>query len=59
MYNSPWVTVDYAYGVIMVATYVVFSVVVTIGGMMDLVYMFRELKNAVVDETDDGRVIKK
>lgn len=33
-----------------------FAIVVIIGGFGDLRYLFRELRNAEVDETDDGRV---
>ena len=34
-----------------------FAIVVVIGGIGDLRYLFRELRQAEVDETDDGRVM--
>ena len=58
MYESAWVTIAYVFTAIMVPAYLLFTVVVTVGGIIDLVYMFRELNKEVVDETDDGRVIK-
>jgi hypothetical protein len=36
----------------------VFIIMCIIGGFVDLMYLFQSLKKAVVDETDDGRVIK-
>ena len=33
-----------------------FAIVITIGGLRDLRYLFRELRESEVDETDDGRV---
>ena len=58
MYNSPLVTVTYVFVVTAIIAFVGFSIVVTIGGIFDLVYMFRELEKEVVDEADDGRVVK-
>jgi len=34
----------------------VFTVVVIIGGISDLKYLFQALKDERIDETDDGRV---
>ena len=34
----------------------VFTVVVIIGGISDLKFLFKSLREADVDETDDGRV---
>ena len=36
--------------------FIIMSVVVTIGGIYDLKYLFKTLKEQAVDETDDGRV---
>jgi len=36
---------------------VIFTVVVIVGGLFDLRFLFKALKEEVVDETDDGRVI--
>lgn len=35
-----------------------FTITAAIGGAFDLKYMFRELRQKTVDETDDGRVIQ-
>lgn len=35
---------------------VLFTVVVIVGGCFDLRYLFRALKEELVDETDNGRV---
>jgi len=58
MYNSSWVMVTYVFVATAIIAFIGFSIVVTIGGIFDLVYMFKELKSEVVDESDDGRVIK-
>jgi hypothetical protein len=58
MYNSPWVTISYVFCAASVVLYVIFTIVVTIGGALDLVFMFRQLKTEVVDERDDGRVVE-
>ena len=58
MYDSLLVPITYVFVVAAIIAFVGFSIVVTIGGVFDLVYMFKELKTEVVDETDDGRVVK-
>ena len=35
--------------------YVGFYIVITIGGFFDLLYLFKSLKEEVVDAADDGR----
>lgn len=59
MYDSPLVTATYVYVSVSIAAFLGFTIVVTIGGIFDLIYMFRELETEILDETDDGRVIKK
>ena len=58
MYDSPWVGFCYIFTAVSVLLYIGFTIVVTIGGLKDLVYLFKELKSEVLDETDDGRVIQ-
>ena len=58
MYDSPLVTVVYSIVVTGIVAFIGFTVVVTIGGIYDLIYLFRELNEEVLDETDDGRVHK-
>ena len=58
MYDSLLVPITYIFVAAAIIAFVGFSIVVTIGGIFDLVYMFKELKTEVVDETDDGRVVK-
>jgi hypothetical protein len=58
MYDSPWVTFCYIFSAVSIVLYLGFTVVVTIGGIIDLVYMFKQLESSQVDETDDGRVVK-
>ncbi len=38
--------------------FVIFTIVMSIGGFIDLRYLFKELKSAPFDEKDDGRVIE-
>ena len=40
-----------------VATTIGVTFVVIFGGLFDLKFLFRALKEEVVDETDDGRVV--
>jgi hypothetical protein len=55
MYDSPLVMITYVFVSVAIIAFVAFSVVVTIGGIFDLLFMFRELKASELDETDDGR----
>ena len=57
MYDSLLVPITYVFVATAIIAFVGFSIVVTIGGVIDLIYMFRELKAEVVDETDNGRVV--
>ena len=36
---------------------ILFTLVIIVGGCFDLKFLFKALKEEVVDETDDGRVI--
>jgi len=56
---NSWAIICFLYVGIMIAINVVFAVLCAIGGFYDLAHLFRELKNAKIDETDDGRVVKK
>jgi hypothetical protein len=38
--------------------FVIMTVVVTIGGIADLRYLFKSLNEQILDETDDGRVVR-
>jgi hypothetical protein len=37
------------------SAYIVFFIVIMIGGMFDLGYLFKSLKAEIADPTDDGR----
>ncbi len=51
-----WSPFVYWYVAINTLVCAVFTVVVIIGGISDLKFLFRSLREEVVDETDDGRV---
>ena len=36
---------------------ILFTLVIIVGGCFDLKFLFKALKEEVVDETDDGRVV--
>jgi uncharacterized ion transporter superfamily protein YfcC len=55
---SGWEVSTYIYLFLMIAFNVVLTVIVSIGGFFDLGYLFKALKEEVVDETDDGRIKK-
>lgn len=55
MYESPLVMITYVFVSVTIVAYVGFAIVVTIGGVFDLLFLFRELKASELDETDDGR----
>ncbi len=52
-----WQNITIYYVSINVMIMVLFTIVVNIGGLMDLIYMFKELAKKQADETDDGRVV--
>jgi hypothetical protein len=56
MLDFNWVTMTYLLCGVLAIVFVIFTVVVTIGGVIDLVIMFRELESETVDISDDGRV---
>ena len=58
IYDSPWVYAAYIVAAICVVVYVGLTIIVTIGGTFDLVYMFKQLKKEIVDERDDGSLEK-
>jgi hypothetical protein len=51
-----WMYASYIYAFTMAAIFVVLTIIVTIGGVFDLRYMFRSLRQEELDPTDDGRV---
>ncbi|MFI4911506.1 MAG: hypothetical protein ACIAQZ_07550 [Sedimentisphaeraceae bacterium JB056] len=53
-----WETSSYIYLVIMILFNILLTVIVSIGGYFDLKYLFKSLREEIVDETDDGRVKK-
>ena len=55
MLDFNWVTMTYLLCGALAIVFVIFTVVVTIGGVIDLVIMFRELESEMVDDSDDGR----
>lgn len=52
-----WSEITMYYIIVNVFVMLIFTIVVNIGGMLDLLYMFRELANKKTDEFDDGRVL--
>lgn len=55
MLDFNWVTMTYLLCGGLAIVFVIFTIVVTIGGVIDLVIMFRELESEMVDDSDDGR----
>lgn len=53
---SFWSPFTFWFVAINVFVTLVFTVVVIIGGIFDLKFLFKSLREAEVDETDDGRV---
>ena len=51
-----WMVFSYILFTLSCLTFIVISVIVTIGGAYDLKFLFKSLKEEVVDETDDGRI---
>lgn len=52
-----WSVFTYWYIVINTILTAGFLLVVIVGGLFDLRFLFKALREATVDETDDGRVI--
>jgi hypothetical protein len=52
-----WANITMFYVGINVIIMLIFTIVVNIGGLLDLAYLFRELAAKEADELDDGRVI--
>jgi hypothetical protein len=55
---SNWALVTYCFVSFATIAYVVFFIVITIGGFFDLMYLLKSLKTEIVDATDDGRAKK-
>ena len=51
---SGWQIFDYSYWIISIAANLVFTIVITFGGINDLRYLFREL-NKEASELNNGR----
>jgi hypothetical protein len=52
-----WSAFVFWFAVVNTVATVLFTIVVIIGGVFDLRYLFKALEEAPVDETDDGRVV--
>ena len=50
-----WAFSTYCFVGLAAIAYIVFFIVIAIGGMFDLAYLFRSLKAEVPDDADDGR----
>ena len=57
--TSFWSVFMYWFVILNVLITAIFTIVVIIGGIADLKYLFTELKKAEIDITDDGRVVDK
>ena len=55
---SLWALVTYWYTVISLIVFVGFTIVISIGGFLDLRFMFKELESTIPDEADNGRVVE-
>ena len=53
---SGWEMSSWVYFGLMAISSVIITIVTTIGGIFDLRYLFRSLKDEQVDDTDDGRI---
>jgi hypothetical protein len=51
-----WMYACYIYAFVTFACFFILTVIVTIGGIFDLKFLFKSLNQEVLDETDDGRV---
>ena len=51
-----WIYFTYVYVVLFILLFLVLTVIVVIGGYVDLKYLFKSLKEEIVDEADDGRI---
>ena len=51
-----WMFITYFFFIVGILVFLVITVIVTIGGAFDLKFLFRSLKEEVLDEADDGRV---
>ena len=56
---SFWMFFSYVLFIISCLIFLVITVVITVGGAYDLKFLFKSLKEEVLDETDDGRVNRK
>ncbi len=52
-----WANITIFYVGINVIIMFIFTIVVNIGGCLDLIYLFKELAAKEADELDDGRVV--
>jgi hypothetical protein len=53
---STWAIISYWYTLINLIIFVVFTIIMSVGGFIDLRLLFDDLNSKVVDERDDGRV---
>ena len=50
-----WALTTYCFVGISTIAYVVFFIVISVGGIFDLIYLFKSLKAEIIDTSDDGR----
>lgn len=50
-----WALSTYCFVSLAMFAYIIFFIVIMIGGMFDLAYLFKSLKAENADPTDDGR----
>ncbi len=50
-----WSFFTYCFVFVAAIAYIIFFIVITIGGFFDLAYLFKCLKSEIVDNDDDGR----
>ena len=53
---SNWEITSWIFLIVLTAFNIILTVVTTVGGVFDLKFLFKKLKEEVLDETDDGRV---
>jgi hypothetical protein len=56
---SKWEISTWIYLLLLIASNIVLTLIVSIGGYFDLRYLFKSMSSQTLDPQDDGRVIRK
>ena len=55
---STWAIISYWYTLINLIIFIIFTIITSVGGFIDLRILFNDLNNKMTDEKDNGRVSK-